>query len=258
MPHTYQIKKYVIFTEFSAVLKEFAENSNFDIYNDNGLTNETYCKVLISKIFKLPYRLLPDLISHHTALVSDPIKWLNKLEKLISENEELFFATENRGRMMKCYTIIESKRKELEPLRNRHRVAKPPMQYINAECEERYFSFRELKNKVNAMENYTEKIMLLTKERFDYEQASIDFINPKLPDYADQCQKEIDHIQHIIKLTEELAREQLHNFQTGLPYKKVKINTNINQFVDIFYQLHRDSITIFQCSLFGTAKVFSS
>ena len=107
MPHTYQIKKYVIFTEFSAVLKEFAENSNFDIYNDNGLTNETYCKVLISKIFKLPYRLLPDLISHHTALVSDPIKWLNKLEKLISENEELFFATENRGRMMKCYTIIE-------------------------------------------------------------------------------------------------------------------------------------------------------
>ncbi len=92
------------------------------------------------------------------------------------------------------------------------------------------------------MENYTEKIMLLTKERFDYEQASIDFINPKLPDYADQCQKEIDHIQHIIKLTEELAREQLHNFQTGLPYKKVKINTNINQFVDIFYQLHREII----------------
>lgn len=79
MPHTYQIKKYVIFTEFSAVLKEIAENSNFDIYNDNGLTNETYCKVLISKIFKLPYRLLPDLISHHTALVSDPIKWLNIL-----------------------------------------------------------------------------------------------------------------------------------------------------------------------------------
>lgn len=240
MPHTYQIKKYVIFTEFSAVPKEFAENSNFDIYNDNGLTNESYCKVLMSKIFKLPYRLLPDFISHHTALVSDPIKWLNKLEKLVSENEELFFATENRGRMMKCYTIIESKRKELEPLRNRHRVAKPPMQYINAECEERYFSFRELKNKVNAMENYTEKIMLLTKERFSYEQASIDFINPKLPDYADQCQKEIDHIQHIIKLTEELAREQFHNFKTGLPYKKVKINTNINQFVDIFYQLHRE------------------
>lgn len=47
----------------------------------------------MSKIFKLPYRLIPDFITHHTALVSDPIKWLNKLEKLFFENEELFFAS---------------------------------------------------------------------------------------------------------------------------------------------------------------------
>lgn len=141
MPHNYQIKKYVVFTEFSAVSKELAENPHFDIYNDNGLSNENYCKVLMSKIFKLPYRLIPDFITHHTALVSDPIKWLNKLEKLFFENEELFFASDNRGRMIKCYTVLESNRKELEPLPNRHRVVKPPMQYINAECEERYFSF---------------------------------------------------------------------------------------------------------------------
>lgn len=240
MPHNYQIHKYVVFTEFSAVPKEHAENLQFDIFDDNGLDNITYCRVLMSKIFKLPYRLLPDFITHHTALVSDPIKWLNKLEKLISENEDLFSTSSNRGRMMKCYTIIESKRKELEPLRSRHRGSKPPMIYINAECEERYFSFREVKSKINAMENYTEKIMFLTKERFDYEQASIDFINPKLPDYSDQCQKEIDQIQHLIRLTEEFAKEQMLNYYSGLPYKKLKINCNINQLVDIYYQLHRE------------------
>ena len=43
--------------------------------------------------------------------------------------------------MIKCYTVLESKRKELEPLPNRHSVMKSPMQYINAECEELYFSF---------------------------------------------------------------------------------------------------------------------
>lgn len=36
MPHNYQIKKYVVFTEFSAVPKEFAENIHFDIYYDGG------------------------------------------------------------------------------------------------------------------------------------------------------------------------------------------------------------------------------
>lgn len=47
------------------------------------------------------------------------------------------------------------------------------MQYINAECEERYFSFREVKNKVNGMADYTDKIMFLTNEKFDYEQARL-------------------------------------------------------------------------------------
>ena len=114
------------------------------------------------------------------------------------------------------------------------------MQYINAECEERYFSFREVKSKVNGMEDYTEKIMFLTNEKFDYEQASIDFINPKLPDYSDQCQKEIDQIQHLIRLTDEFSKQQMRKNADGIPFNKLKINCNINQLVDIFYQLHRE------------------
>lgn len=228
------------FNELSSIYKDNSLKPQFDIFHDRGINSEEYCTLIINKIIKIPYRLIPDLIAHHTVLVSDPIKWLNKLEKLISENEDLFATSSNRGRMMKCYTIIESKRKELEPLRSRHRGSKPPMIYINAECEERYFSFRDVKSKINAMENYTDKIMYLTKERFDYEQASIDFINPKLPDYSDQCQKEIDQIQHIIRLTEEFSQEQMNLSNLSIPYKKLKINCNLNQLVDIFYQLHRE------------------
>ncbi len=117
------------------------------------------------------------------------------------------------------------------------------MQYINAECEERYFSFREVKSKVNAMGDYTDKIMFLTNEKFDYEQASIDFINPKLPDYSDQCQKEIDQIQHLIRLTDEFSKQQMQKNTNGIPFNKLKINCNINQLVDIFYQLHRELFT---------------
>lgn len=82
--------------------------------------------------------------------------------------------------------------------------------------------------------------MFLTNEMFDYQQASIDFINPKLPDYSDQCQKEIDHIQHLIRLTDEFSKQQMRKNAEGIPFKKLKINCNINRLVNIFYQLHRE------------------
>lgn len=235
MSDLYQIKQTVQFPEQTTVPKEQSENPLFDILQENIIDNTAYCQALMTKILKLPYAQLPDFFSHHCDFIVNPVKWLNKLEKLISENEELFVNTTKRGRMMKCYTIIESKRKELELYRNRKE--KPPMQYINADCEVRYFSFREVKSKVNGMVDYTDKIMFLTKEKFDYEQASIDFINPKLPDYSDQCQREIDQIQHLIRLTQEFSKQQMKKAET---FNRLKINCNINQLVDIFYQLHRE------------------
>ena len=240
MNKRHQIKQTVQFTEQTSITKEQSENALFDILQEEVTDNTAYCQALINKLFTVPYAQLPDFFTHHYTLITDPIKWLNKFEKLIAENEELFVNTTKRGRMMKCYTIIESKRKELEVLRKRHTNTKPPMQYINAECEERYFSFREVKSKVNRMGDYTDKIMFLTKEKFDYEQASIDFINPKLPDYSDQCQKEIDQIQHLIRLTDEFSKQQMQKNTNGIPFNKLKINCNINQLVDIFYQLHRE------------------
>jgi len=122
-------------------------------------------------------------------------------------------------------------------------AAKLPMMYVNAECEDRYFSFKETKKKIPHLGSYTDKIMFLTKEKFDYEQASIDFINPKLPDYSSQCQKEIDQIQHINRLTNEFSLETSQSNIGIMPHNKLKINCNINQLVDVYYQLHRELFT---------------
>lgn len=243
MSYINRIKDIVCFPEKTVVTGDEIENPLFDISDGEISEGLSYCKVLINKILNLPYAQLPDFLNHHCNIVSDQIKWLNKLEKLISENEELFASTTNRGRMMKCYTIIESKRKEIEFSGYKHTVANLPMQYVNAECEKRYFSFKETKNRVDELKDYTHKIMFLTKEKFDYEQASIDFINPKLPDYSSQCQKEIDQIQHLNRLTNEFSIEQMNRNKNGLPFNKLKINCNINQLVDIFYQLHRELFT---------------
>ncbi|CEN41191.1 hypothetical protein [Capnocytophaga cynodegmi] len=99
----------------------------FDILQEDVTSNALYCQLLINKILKPPYAKLLDFFSHRCDFVEDPIKWLNKFEKLISENEEMFVSRTMRGRMMKCYIIIESKRKELDMLRNRHMTKKPLM-----------------------------------------------------------------------------------------------------------------------------------
>lgn len=243
MVNTFPIKQTVQFTEQTAVQKEQSENALFDIVLEDITDNTAYCQALINKVLTIPYAKLPDFFSYHCIFIADPIKWLNKFEKLIAENEELFSTSGNQGRMIKCYTIIESKRKEIEQTGYKHTAAKLPMQYVNAECDKRYFSFKETKHKVDELQNYTDKIMFLTKEKFDYEQASIDFINPKLPDYSNQCQKEIDQIQHLNRLTNEFSVEQMQSKSTAIPYSKLKINCNINQLVDIFYQLHRELFT---------------
>lgn len=237
------IKREVKFSEYTSVSVKELQNTLFDIFGDEIKNNRAYCQALIDKIFNLPYAKLPDFFSHHCIFLADPIKWLNKFEKLISENEALFTTSGNQGRMMKCYTIIESKRKEIEQVGYKHSAAKLPMIYVNAECEDRYFSFKETKKKVHQLNGYTDKIMFLTKEKFDYEQASIDFINPKLPDYSSQCQKEIDQIQHINRLTNEFSIEVSQDNNGIMPHNKLKINCNINQLVDIYYQLHRELFT---------------
>ncbi|MDM1139993.1 MULTISPECIES: hypothetical protein [unclassified Empedobacter] len=86
------------------------------------------------------------------------------------------------------------------------------------------------------MEDYCDQIFFLTDEKYEYEQANIHFINPKLPEYSEQCNKKIDHLQHIRTLTEELqvVKEEKCN------YNKLQFNGKVNQLVDIFYQLNRE------------------
>src|SRR5690606_29334082 len=152
------------FPEHTTAPKEGSENALFDILLENNSGNLAYCQALINKIFELPYAQLPDFISYNCKSVNDPIKWLNKFEKLIAENEELFVTSDNRGRMIKSYTVIESKRKEIEYSTFKQTSGNPSFRHINSGCETRCFSFKETKCRTNKLQSYTEKIIFLTKE----------------------------------------------------------------------------------------------
>lgn len=229
-----------LFPEWLAVKTAEAVNPSFDIILDHELTLESYCFALLEKVFSLPQSQFPDFINYQTSQLKDPQFCLNKLEKLLANNEELFIGQRALSRYNKLYNLIELKRKELQSVSVKEPQPKTPKKYINAESEDRYFSFYELKKQLANCTNDDEKILLLTKEKFEYQQANIEFINQKTPLYDDQCSKEIEHIYALQKLQAAVEQTKTVQNQNQLPFKKMQINCNLNQFVDIHYQLTRE------------------
>ncbi|HSD13070.1 MAG TPA: hypothetical protein VLB74_00325 [Flavobacterium sp.] len=213
---------------------------NFDIIIDQNKTLQTYCDALMRKVFELPHTDYPAFISYQANLVKEPTLWLNHFEELISNNEDQFTGKKSLCRYHKLLNQIEFRRKELQSTSVKESKGNIPKKYINAENEDRHFSFYELKKQLNDTPCEKERIILLTKEQYEYQQTNIDFINQKLPLYDQQCVKEIEQIYAIRKLKAELGTAILETNPNQLPYNKLKVNCNVNQFVDIFYQLHRE------------------
>ncbi len=164
MSEKYQLKETAPFVQFSSIKVTDAFNPLFDIEAIPRQTLEDYCQQLINKTFSLSLKYIPVFISHHCTLVKKPLLWLNKFEKLIELNIELFSGTRNQSRLLKIYNCLETKREKLEAGDLDENKIKPAKKYINAESEDRYFSFYEVQKEVDRMTTDREKIVFLTKE----------------------------------------------------------------------------------------------
>ena len=240
MASRYLIKETLPFVQFSSVKVTDAFNTLFDIEKIPEETLETYCQSLFTKAFNQNNSNIPDFLNHHCSLVKDPMLWLNKFEKLISENEEIFHEAKRDSKLMKFQTCIELKRQELKIEKSKEKTKKPPAREINAQSEERYFSFKESKLKCHSLPTIQEKVFFLTTEIFEYSTAELELINNKLPDFEQECQKLIGKLQNYAKAKAEMQNALPSTPEGLLPYSKLRINCNVNQIVDIFYQLNRE------------------
>ncbi|WP_291046783.1 hypothetical protein [Empedobacter sp. UBA1574] len=232
----YLIKETVQFKEFTQVALHNVKSEEFDIIEVQPLTNDGYCQALIDKVFEISHSEIADFIKHQLLYAKDKLHWINKFEKLVSVNEFLFEKGRNKTRLMKIYTSTEIIRLGLyKPIEIKDED-KPAPRFINAESEERYFSFTKTSKEVDLIDDYCDKILFLTNEKYEYEQANIHFINPKLKDYAEQCEKKISQLQNTRLIKEELKDNQLEK----MIYNKLRFYGNVNQLVDIFYQMSRE------------------
>jgi hypothetical protein len=231
------LKETAPFVQFSSVKITDDFNPLFDIEKIPKQSVEDYCQQLLNRSFSITHSQIPDFILHHCNLVKEPLLWLNKFEKLLTVNDELFSGTRKQSRLMKFYACIETKRNKILEEAEKTEKKKPAKKYINAESEDRYFSFHELKTELAKLSTDAERIMLLTKEKFEYQQSCIETININTLAYDEQCEKEIQQIYAMRKLQEEMGKIFSHSTPETPLKEKINLHGPINIITNAFKQM---------------------
>jgi hypothetical protein len=229
------------FVELLAVPAAQAKNPLFDIIVEDKINTQNYCNALIAKILELKQSQFPAFIDYQFNLVKNPEVWICKLEKLLANNEAFFSSKTAMSRYNKLYILIEKKRSELQYSSVKEPVSKTPKRLINAESEDRYFSFSEVKKHIANLNNYSDKILYLNEEICEYKQSEVYFINNKLLDYRKQCKALLKQIQNEKILKCQLEKEQLEEKSKMTleikPTFKIQINGPINILTDAYKQM---------------------
>ncbi|MCZ8215033.1 MAG: hypothetical protein O9262_02285, partial [Cyclobacteriaceae bacterium] len=233
--------KIAPFPEYVTVTSSQSVNPLFDIIIDENVTLENYCKVLLNKVFEIPQSKFQAFINYQTDIIQDELRWLNKFEKLISLNEELFITSTCLSRFNKMYHCIDKKREEVQSLRVSAVKKATPKRLINAEAEDRHFSFHEVKDHIEKINDFNEKLIYLTEEIFEYKQAEIISKNSKLMDYDYQCTQLIEKLQTIRKMKSEFEKEkeltENNPGSSAAQHLKLQINGPINILTNAFKQM---------------------
>jgi hypothetical protein len=121
----------------------------------------------------------------------------------------------------------------LQSIRIKSSIKSTPKRLINADADDRYFSFFEVKNHIETLEIFNEKIIYLTEEIFEYKQADIISVNNKLQAYDEQCNQLIEKLQTIRRMKTDFEKEKAQNENNPEPTENPKIKLQLNGPINI-------------------------
>lgn len=226
--------KEVAFLEHPHLKSSQASGNDLDILIDGDFSMNAYCTSLIEKVFSLHQSAFPQFINYQCSLVENAFTWLNRLEKLLSENEELFHENKKQSRFTKLYLLIEGKRKEIQV----EEIDETNLINLNSKvngCNDtRVYDFSKTKKHSDKLDTLRKKIFFLNEQITIYDQYPPHFVNQHSPKYGQQCQLEIDRLLRQDKFDRELADQ---NPPSTLAIKKLPINTETKSWVHVFFQL---------------------
>jgi hypothetical protein len=211
--------------EFDVVAYSEEQTSSF--LNKGNFNKELYCKCLLYKIFSLTKSKIKPFIQYQCDNMQKPIVWLNKLEKLIDLNRDLFTTKEHIIKFEKTLTLIEIMREAIE---NQSKLPK------------NHFDINHVKSKLKEYTIFEDKLSYLCEMETDYKQQRPVIYNSNAVPFDEQISLEIEKLtkQELLKEKSKQRSEILSNSsKPSAPKNQVSIqlNCNLNYFVDIFYQL---------------------
>jgi hypothetical protein len=215
-----------------------SKNPVFDIIIEEDININNYCAALINKICILKNTKYSGFIDYQTNLVADSLSWIENLEELISTNEKFLESNCAKIKIHSFFNLLEKKIIKIESSSVKKTLYKIQEKHINANSEDRIFSFYELLKRFENLKSDSEKIILLTQEKHDYKRANKININKNLEKYDILCIQEIEQIKELNRLKIEEELSILKHQKSNVAFKKLKININVNQIVDLFYQLN--------------------
>jgi hypothetical protein len=216
--------------EFDISIFEEGQPSNF--LNKSKFNLEQYCKCLLNKLFTIQKSKIKPFIQYQCDKMQEPIVWLNKLEKLIDLNRELFTTKDQVIKFEKSLMIIEVMRDVIEQKK---------------QAPDSKFNFVKLKSDIKQY-NYEEKVSYLMEAKTEYLQNKPKIIDANETPFDEKINLELDLIKSQQKLTKKQntsnnqevnsPKSPTENCRTSVGLFQFNCQTNI--FVDVFFQLTKE------------------
>lgn len=211
---------------FEGMLTDFDCNGSFNL--------EQYCRCLLNKLFQLNKSKIKPFLQYQCNLIHNPFVWLNKLEKLVDLNREIFTTKEQKIKIDKTLMVIELLRQEIESGKT---------------VQVSRFNFNYVKQQLKSYQVIEDKLLYLMEAKTEYLQNRPAFTNPGEVPFDEKCELEIALLKNQRRLSKKRTddfvsqgnKSPLGSFkkspESPKPIVKSKIYTNLNQFVDIFFRL---------------------
>jgi hypothetical protein len=205
--------------EFDVISIDKNQSSSFTTQNKFSI--QQYCESLLHKIFSLNKSKIKPFIHFQCEQLIDPFTWLNKLEKLIDLNRDLFITKEQNIKVDKILMIVELLRQDIE-----HNKFNRTTRY----------DFDKVKSKLKSYQTSEEQLSFLYEEQAEYLQNRPKLIDPALTPFDEKITIEIDKIERLEQLRKRSPVRESVLKGKGLN-NKILIRGHINILIDAFYQM---------------------
>lgn len=223
-------------------IKIFEEDQPSNFLNGGFFQKELYCKCLLHKLFTLAKSKIKPFIKYQCDQMKEPIIWLNKFEKLIDINRDLFDDKDQVIRFDKALVLIELYREMIEK---------------EALLPQNVFDLNKVKSKLKEYNSYEEKLSYLCEMETEYKQLRPPVLNPHAVPFDEQINLEIEKLTKQETLKEKARAKGIVTTTTTNTKPLIKLKCNLNYYVDVFYQLSQEKQQL-DCTLKDLAAYIAS